>query len=294
MESVNWWPISAPQRWPFESGGTNLSVTFWQGNPSPISQLLLWWCHDTSGRLSLSLTHSPSALRAHNNPSAFALGVMSRIKFLACRLSFFSWLGLKGSSILPEWPKANCLWQEASCSWQEASYWRSELLVTRSELLVTRSELLVTRSELLVTRSEFFATRSNCDFLHTSLVYIRQLITVSHARWAHAADVWEWNCMKNECTANTHESKICGWHHRIASDATGTWDSEWESRKKSDFSVFVSWSITIEHAYQTVSKYVMIWEVSHDHYLLRRAHRNEAWPTKSLTKVNQLALWMAV
>ena len=71
--------------------------------------------------LSLSLTHR--AHFTHNNPSAFALGVMSRIKFLACRLSFFSWLGLKGSSILPEWPTA-------------------KLFVTRSELLVTRSELL--------------------------------------------------------------------------------------------------------------------------------------------------------
>ena len=91
---------------------------------------------------------------ATNNPALFRLIISS------CRWSFFSCLGLKGSSALPDWTQASVSWKEAR--FHRPSHW----------LCIQQHNTSSRRRTLLFKRSEFFVTKSEGEFFQTSLVYI--------------------------------------------------------------------------------------------------------------------------
>ena len=64
----------------------------------------------------------------------------------------------------------------------------------------------------------------------TYLVCIRPPSTISHSRWAHAADIWECNWLYKDLMQGKHTLvKICEWHYQIRLGATGTWESHEKS-----------------------------------------------------------------
>ena len=113
-------------------------------------------------------------------------------------------------------------------------------------------------STRLLLRTERSLGRAKASYSNIFGVHIRPPSTISHASWAHAADVWECNCMKTDCPRTHVSQKICEWIYRIG------WNRHlWESKTYLPFSVFASWSATIEHIPNNVKKFVKIWCLEH-------------------------------